>query len=122
MSTPVSPSRSSEWMRRTRGCAVFCWCFVRELVMANIAVAKTVLLQSNAELAPGFVTYSIEGLSRFEVFLLTHCITLTPGTTSVEVSEDFKTVVVHALDARDLQGVRDSIKNGLEKPILAWTR
>lgn len=101
-------------------------CFVvhfgRELALANFAVAKTVLFQRREELSPGFLDYDLRGLSRFEIVVLTHCITLTPGTASVEVSDDQQSLVVHALDARDPAATRLSIKEGLEAPLLAWTR
>ncbi|MEO0054181.1 MAG: hypothetical protein RLZZ50_128, partial [Verrucomicrobiota bacterium] len=32
------------------------------------------------------------------------------------------TLLVHALDARDPEGVRASIRTGLEAPLLRWTR
>ncbi len=107
---------------RAAGFVAFLFCFTRELVLANIAVAKSVLFQPVAALAPDFITYPLDGLSDFEIVMLSHCITLTPGTTSVEVSEDKKTLLVHALDARDPQGVCDGIKKSLEAPLLAWTR
>jgi multisubunit Na+/H+ antiporter MnhE subunit len=100
----------------------FILCFIRELVLANIAVARTVLFTPRSALAPGFLEYDLRGLRPFEIVVLTHCITLTPGTTSVEVCQDQLTLVIHALDARDHDAVRLSIKNGLEKPLLAWTR
>lgn len=101
---------------------VFLLRFARELVMANIVMARTVLLQRNADLSPDFLTYDVRGLRSWEIVLLTHCITLTPGTTSVELDDDETTLVVHALDARDPDGVRRSIKDGLERPLLRWTR
>lgn len=123
----VSPPASADRQRRALALRAwnFVWfllCFARELVLANIAVAKTVLFQRRDELAPGFLDYDLRGLSPFEIVVLTHCITLTPGTTSVEVSDDNRCVVVHALDARDPVAVRQSIKDGLEAPLLAWTR
>jgi multisubunit Na+/H+ antiporter MnhE subunit len=122
MSTAGKPKAVRSWPARVVGLVVFGFCFCRELVLANISLAKAVLWQKNTELAPGFVTYSLKGLSRFEILVLTHCITLTPGTTSVEISADFAQLLVHAFDARDPEGVRASIKNGLENPILGWTR
>lgn len=107
---------------RALGLALFCFCFTKELLLANIAVARTVLFQPRSALAPGFVTYDLRGLTSFEIVVLTHCITLTPGTTSVEVSADQNTLLVHALDARDPDGVRASIRAGLEAPLLRWTR
>jgi multisubunit Na+/H+ antiporter MnhE subunit len=121
MSIPADTPRRP-WPLRAVSFAAFLGIFMRELVLANIAVAKTVLFQPLAELAPGFVTYPVGHLGDFEIVALSHCITLTPGTTSVEISEDRKTLLVHALDARDPQGVCDGIKKTLETPILAWTR
>lgn len=121
MRTPEKIKRRP-WPLRMLAFAAFLFHFTRELVLANIAVAKSVLFQPVSALAPDFITYPLDGLTDFEIVVLTHCITLTPGTTSVEVSEDRTTLVVHALDARDPQGVCDGIKKTLEAPILAWTR
>lgn len=110
------------WLLRFFGLILFSFRFSRELVLANIAVAKSVLFEPVSALSPDFITYPLDGLSDFEIVVLTHCITLTPGTTSVEVSEDKTSVVLHALDARDPQAVCDGIKKTLEAPILAWTR
>jgi multicomponent Na+:H+ antiporter subunit E len=118
----INPTPRRPLPLRALGLAAFGFHFTRELVLANIAVAKSVLFQPLAALAPDFIDYPIEGLTEFEILVLTHCITLTPGTTSVEVSADRATLVLHALDARDPQGVRDGIKKTLEAPILAWTR
>lgn len=107
---------------RVVGFIAYLFHFTRELVLANIAMAKAVLFQKREDLAPGFVRYPIKGLSDFEVLLLTHSITLTPGTTSVEILEREGELVVHAFDARDPEAVRASIRQGLEKPLLAWTR
>ena len=96
--------------------------FVRELVLANITMAKIVLLQKREDLAPDFVVYDLTGLTPLEVFVLTHTITLTPGTTSVELDDAATRVIVHALDARDPAGVCLGIKNSLERPLLGWTR
>lgn len=123
----MSASSSTSGQRRSlvqRGWSFGCFAllFGRELVLANFAVAKSVLFQRREDLAPGFLDYDLTGLSSFEIVVLTHCITLTPGTASVEVSGDQKTLVVHALDARDPVATRLSIKDGLEAPLLAWTR
>ena len=107
---------------RAAGFLIYLACFTRELVLANISMAKAVLFQRREDLAPGFVVYPLAGLSSFEVLLLTHSITLTPGTTSVEISKDGGELVVHAFDARDAEAVSASIRDGLEKPLLAWTR
>jgi multisubunit Na+/H+ antiporter MnhE subunit len=118
----IPPFSPRSWVRRAFGLAAFFLAFARELLLANIAVAKSVLFAPVSDLSPGFVTYRLDNLTDFEIVVLTHCITLTPGTTSVEVAEDRTSVVLHALDARDPEGVCAGIKKTLEAPILAWTR
>lgn len=122
MSSPSAVPVSRPWPQRVPGFLKFCLVFTRELVLANIEVAKVVLLRPVKSLAPDFIRYPLDGLTEMEVVILSHCITLTPGTTSVEISQDLKTLVVHALDARDPEKVCAGIKNNLERPILAWTR
>lgn len=100
---------------------LFCLHFLRALIVSNIQMAAVVLFRPVRSLSPGFIRYPIGGLSEMEIILLSHCITLTPGTTSVEVSDDRQTLLVHALDARDADQARASIKQ-LEAPLLAWTR
>lgn len=117
----AGPPRRAVW-KRAFGLLAYVLHFSRELVLSNITIAKAVLLEKREDLAPGFLTYPLSGLSRFEIIMLTHSITLTPGTTSVEISEDKSQLVVHAFDARDPEAVRASIKKGLEIPLLAWTR
>lgn len=95
---------------------------LRALVAANLQLARTILFERSEDLAPGFLTYPVEGLSKLEIFVLSHCITLTPGTTSVDISADFKRLTVHALDARSPEATLDGIRRDFEIPILRWTR
>ncbi|MCS7090354.1 MAG: Na+/H+ antiporter subunit E [Verrucomicrobiota bacterium] len=93
-----------------------------ELLVANVQIARAVLWQRKENLWPNFVTYDVTGLRPGEIFLLSHCISLTPGTTTVEVSDDFRTLVLHVFDARDPEAVRLGIDRRLKEPILAFTR
>jgi len=121
MSNPRS-SRPFSLVRRTANFAWFVVRFARALVISNVEMARVVLFRPVRELSPDFIEYPIAGLSRMEIVLLSHCITLTPGTTSVEVSEDHRTLVVHALEGADPATVCRTIKEDLEAPLLAWTR
>ena len=50
--------------------------------------------------------------------LLANVISLTPGTLSLDVSEDRKTLYIHAMYASDPEAVREEIREGLEKRLL----
>jgi multicomponent Na+:H+ antiporter subunit E len=122
----MSPSAPSPHRRsvvlRALGFVLFIVQFLRALVLANVQLARAVLFQRCEDLAPGFLTYPVDGLSKFEILVLSHAITLTPGTTTVEISADFKQLVVHAFDARDVEATVRDIQRDLEAPILRWTR
>jgi multisubunit Na+/H+ antiporter MnhE subunit len=109
-------------LRRCFHLGLFGVFFLRALIVSNLQMARVVLFRQAADLAPDFVAYPIAGLTRFEILILSHCITLTPGTTSVAISDDLTVLTVHALDAADPSAVRASIKHDLEAPLLAWTR
>jgi multicomponent Na+:H+ antiporter subunit E len=53
-----------------------------------------------------------------EITLLANLITLTPGTLSVDVSEDRRTLYVHALDCSDPQATKRAIASGFERKIM----
>jgi len=122
MSASTVASQKRSLVSRAVGLFLFVLAFLRALVLANLQLAKTILFVKREDLSPGFVTYPVEHLSKLEILVLSHCITLTPGTTTVEVSADFKTLTLHALDARDPEGTVKSIQDELERPILRWTR
>lgn len=66
---------------------------------------------------PGIFAYPLTVTRDFEITLLANLITLTPGTLSVDVSEDRKTLYVHAIDCSDLEGARRDIAEGFERKI-----
>jgi len=91
--------------------------FIKELVKSAYKVALTVL-KPNMELKPGFISYELKVTSDMEITLLANLITLTPGTLSVDVSEDRKLLFIHALDCSDPAAIRADIENGFERAIL----
>lgn len=121
MRSNLSRSHPS-YFRRLAAALRFLLLFLRALILSNLQMAGVVLFRRRADLAPGFVPYPIAGLTSTELLILSHCITLTPGTTSVEISAERTELLLHALDARDPATVVSSIKRDLEEPLLAWTR
>ena len=54
----------------------------------------------------------------FEITLLANLITLTPGTLSVDVSDDRSTLYIHAIHVPDPDELREDIAGGFEQRIL----
>jgi multicomponent Na+:H+ antiporter subunit E len=96
--------------------------FFRELILANVEVVKLVL-SPHIKIKPGFLAVPLDAKTDFEITSLANSITLTPGTISVHVSDDRKTLVIHALHiGDDPDDIRRAVKQTLEANILKWTR
>lgn len=97
--------------------------FAYELTLANIRMAKDVLLPG-ARIRPAIVALPLSARTDFEITTLANLITLTPGSTSIELSDDHRTLYVHMVDIgdADIEDVRDELKRGFERRVLDVTR
>ncbi len=96
--------------------------FLRDLAVSSVQVAAAVLAP-RGRVAPRFVTVPLKGdESDVEITLIANYITLTPGTLTVDVSPDRRTLLVHALLAGDdSAGVRAEVA-GIERRVVGATR
>ncbi|MDJ0931791.1 Na+/H+ antiporter subunit E [Breoghania sp.] len=106
------------YFRRVGRVASLAGLFFYELVLSACRVAKIVLTPDISYLRPSILAYPLTVDRDFEITLLANLITLTPGTLSVDVSQDRKVLYVHALNAPDPQSVIDEIHEGFERKIL----
>jgi multicomponent Na+:H+ antiporter subunit E len=113
---------SGSYVRRVLAFLRFLLRFTVEFLRANAKVAWAVLFRSRRSFRPDFVRYDTSELTHAEILLLSYCVSLTPGTTTVEISEDFKTLTFHALDADRPDALRSEIDRTLKHGILAFTR
>lgn len=105
------------YLSRMRRVLSLIFLFVYELVLSAIAVAKLVL-KPDMNLKPAFVAYPLRVNRDFEITLLANLITLTPGTLSVDVSPDRKTLYIHAIDVPDEETLKKDIAEGFELKIM----
>ncbi len=88
-----------------------------DIVLANLRVARLVLGPSE-RLRPGFLVVPLDVRHPWAITALTSIITLTPGTVSVNLSDDRSSLLVHALDVDDHEGAIREIKERYERPLL----
>ncbi|CAN7220817.1 Na+/H+ antiporter subunit E [Neorhizobium sp. LjRoot104] len=91
--------------------------FLKELALSAWKVAVLVV-SPRMDLKPGIFAFPLTVTRDFEITLLANLITLTPGTLSVDVSEDRSTLFVHAIDCSDVEATRRDIANGFERKIM----
>ena len=101
--------------RRTLAAVDLAAVFVWELLKSTAAVARIVL--SGRKLSPAIVAYPLSVTTDPEITLLANMITLTPGTLSVDVTDDRTVLFVHAIDAPDPDDVIAGIKKSFEQRI-----
>lgn len=93
--------------------------FFYELALSAIRVAVLVLSPDlKSRLKPGIVAFPLSAKTDHEITLLANLITLTPGTLSVDVSEDRKFIYVHALSMPDKEVLIRDIATGFEAKII----
>jgi multicomponent Na+:H+ antiporter subunit E len=90
--------------------------FLKELTLSNITVLR-IVLRPNLDIQPVIFAFPTDLQRDWEIMLLSNLITLTPGTLVVHVSDDQKTLYIHAIDVDDVDDAVDSIKNTFEKAI-----
>ena len=95
--------------------------FAKELIEANFRVAYMVI-KGPQSIRPGIVAIPLDVKTDLEITMLANLITLTPGTLSLDVSDDRKTLYIHVLYMVDADEIRKKIKEGLERHLLETIR
>lgn len=95
--------------------------FIKELILSNVAIVK-IVLKPTLDMRPAIFAMDTELTKDWQITLLSSLITLTPGTLVIDVSEDNKTLFIHAMNIGEIEAEINSIKNSFEKAILEVSR
>ncbi|MEO0822974.1 MAG: Na+/H+ antiporter subunit E [Pseudomonadota bacterium] len=91
--------------------------FVRELLLSSLRVARDVLSPVPRS-RPGIVAVPLRAEGETALLVLSSLVTLTPGTLSLDLTDDERTLYVHAMFADDPDALREEIRTTLEDPVL----
>jgi len=111
---------SSFWQDRPRLRNVYGICeyglvVLWDIVVANVIVAGLILFRKSESLESKCVVVPLDLTSPEAITTLAGTITMTPGTVTIDLSADAKSLLVHCLHAPDPQAVVDDIKNRYER-------
>lgn len=103
--------------------AILVLAFLRDLTLANLLVAHD-LLTPKSRLRPGIIRIPLDAKTDNEISILANMLTLTPGTTSIDISDDRTALYLHVmyLDKEGPEATRDRIKHEVEARLLRVTR
>jgi multicomponent Na+:H+ antiporter subunit E len=90
--------------------------FLWELVISSFRVAWEVITPGDTSRAQ-IVEMPLDVKSDIEILLVTNLISLTPGTLSLDVTEDRETLFIHAMFVDDPDELVRSLKNGMERMV-----
>lgn len=74
--------------------------FIKELVKANFKVAFDILTPP-WHMQPGVIRFPLKAKTDFEITMVASIISLTPGTLSLDVSDDNRVLFIHAMFLQD---------------------
>lgn len=108
-----------EGLRRVRLARLpgFLLYLLKEVVVANLRVATAVVAPAG-RLRPAIVAVPLALDRDAEIALLANLVTLTPGTLSLDLSPDRRTLYVHAMAVSSPDDLRREIRDGFERRIL----
>ena len=92
-----------------------------EILVSNLKVAIDVIspvLKSK----PGVIAIPLKATSDLEITLIANLISLTPGTLTLDVSSDKKTLFVHTMFAGDVEKQRKTLTKNIEENVLRILR
>lgn len=88
--------------------------FAREILVSSLEVAVRVIPFSPYQIRPAIVAIPLDLRSQAGIVALANMITLTPGTLSLHVSDDQRTLFVHAMYVEDVTAFVADIKTRYE--------
>ena len=117
--TPYPLSKMGlKWLspKRLIGILIYMLVFLKELLIANLDVAKRVL-SPGLNINPGIVKIKTDLKTDVGKMLLANSITLTPGTLTVDIKDDY--LYIHWIDvgSKDIEKATNDIAGSFEKLI-----
>ncbi|MDZ7830890.1 MAG: Na+/H+ antiporter subunit E [Desulfobacterales bacterium] len=95
--------------------------FIWQLLVSNLRVLWDVITPKHIS-KPGVIAVPLDAETDFEIMMVANLVSLTPGSLSLDVSDDRKTLFVHMMFLDDVEAARREIKQGIEKRVLEAIR
>jgi multicomponent Na+:H+ antiporter subunit E len=105
------------YLRKTILWIRFIGFFLWEILLASLRVSFDVLTPTH-HMRPAVLAIPLDLESDLGITFFANVITLTPGTLSLDVSNDRKTLYIHAMYVDDVQQFKRNLKNRLERRIM----
>jgi len=105
-----------QWMTKLFYLIEFALFYLKEVLMSNLKVAHDVVTPKYY-MQPAFIELDIEGLTDRQILFLANLITMTPGTLSLDVSEDKKRLKIHSMYVDDPRAAVEELETKILRRI-----
>jgi multicomponent Na+:H+ antiporter subunit E len=95
--------------------------FLYQLLIGSLQVVWDVLTPTHLS-DPKIIRIPLDVETDFQIMLLANLISLTPGTLILDVTDDKKFLIAHAMFAKDEAAIINDIKQTFERLIMELTR
>ncbi len=103
-------------MKRYTAALVLVWRFLVALLMSAWDTARTIIIDSKAP-TRGYARFQYGELKEPGVMLLAALVTLTPGTSTLDIDLEKKELLLHVLDTSDIDSVLAELQREFLVPI-----
>jgi multicomponent Na+:H+ antiporter subunit E len=118
---PEKEEKNTPYFQKSMQVVRFAFFFAKELILSSYRVSWDVI-KPLPLMRPGVIGVPLDAETDLEITMLANIISLTPGTLSLDVSPDRKTLYIHAMYVTDADELRREIKDGLERRLLEVLR
>ena len=106
----------AKWPARIAHAARLAAYFAWALIVANIRVAIDVV-RPHTHIRPAVVAIPLDVTSDAEILLLSMLINITPGSVTIDLADDRRTLYVHVMHMVSAEASRQEIKDGFEQRV-----
>jgi multicomponent Na+:H+ antiporter subunit E len=106
------------YRQRVFGILRFALFYLGEIMKSNLRIALDVA-RPRPKIKPGIVAVGVEELSERATVLVANLITMTPGTLSLDISDDGRWIYVHCLYLQDPEAARKSMEKDFVQAVAA---
>lgn len=97
--------------------AEFLCFYIKEIILSNLKIAYDIITPTH-HMKPGVIGMPLSTKTDLQTFLVANLISMTPGTLSLDVSSDQKTLYIHSMYIKDVEKLKTDLKKGIESRIL----
>ena len=103
-------------MKQLSAIVVLGWRFVSAMLVSAWTTSRTILMNSHAP-DRGYARFGYEDLNEAGVMLLAALVTLTPGTSTIDIDTERRELLLHVLDAHDVETLLDELRRDFLFPL-----